>query len=112
MNFQMPENMFDALQYYLLIELKQSENKYLFNSCIIYLKATDADYGLNGRVSFKLMNTTIEEFLFDTTTGELNTTMPFDFESPRNHFILVIMAHDNGKERRNVSQTLEIAVQV
>ena len=108
----MPGNKFGALQCYLLTKLRKSENKSFFNSYIICLKATDTDYGLNGRVSFKLMNTSVAEFVFDTTTGDLNTTMPFDFESPKNHFILVIMAHDNGKERRNATQALEIAVQV
>ena len=79
---------------------------------ILYFKATDSDHGSNGEITFMLMNTTVAEFRFDETTGELNSTSPFDYESSRNHFLLIFLAHDNGMEKRNISQTLEIVVQV
>ena len=78
----------------------------------LYFKATDSDHGSNGEVTFRLMNRTAAEFLFDEATGELNSTSPFDYESSKNHFLLIFLAHDNGKEKRNISQTLEIVVQV
>ena len=79
---------------------------------MLYLKASDRDHGLNGKITFKLLNATVPEFLFDASTGDLNSTSSFDHESTRNYFILMFMAHDSGEEQRNATQTLEIVVQV
>ncbi|NXF99816.1 PCDGH protein, partial [Sakesphorus luctuosus] len=67
-------------------------------SLVLQVRATDADAGLNGQVSYSLGNVPIgirALFTVDSESGEIRTTGPLDFEET-NKFILGMEARDGG----------------
>ncbi|KAL8581023.1 hypothetical protein ACOMHN_048057 [Nucella lapillus] len=71
---------------------------------VITVRATDADSGENGRVSYSIQNREKVPFVIDSFTGEITTTAVFDFETTRKKYPLLIRASDWGSPYKHWTQ--------
>ncbi|CAL4123184.1 unnamed protein product, partial [Meganyctiphanes norvegica] len=93
--------------------IDENTNKPQFNDCssydlvkvqenvtnvhVVKVQATDADTGINGKVTYSLLND-YEAFALDTITGQITITKAVDRdEGPREYFLTVI-GKDSGTE--------------
>ena len=82
-------------------------------SVLIRVKATDADDGTNGHVTYEFSERTFEEyseiFTMDSLTGEIILKDHLDFEAT-SVFMLTVLAYDGGADSFPVSTPVVIRV--
>uniref|UniRef100_A0A8C5CXK9 Cadherin domain-containing protein n=1 Tax=Gadus morhua TaxID=8049 RepID=A0A8C5CXK9_GADMO len=88
--------------------LEVEENK-LPTGSLLTVRATDADSGPNGRVTYRLGKYTAAIFRMGSQTGQLSVTVPLDREQQDVHTISVL-ARDNGSPPLESLTTVSIRV--
>ncbi|KER29287.1 hypothetical protein T265_04037 [Opisthorchis viverrini] len=91
------------------------ENSTLSNKPLYVAKATDADSGDNGRITYAFSPlTSIEatrKFAIDSVTGAIRVRMALDYEIySERHFVLPVLAKDAGSPQRSSSMTVFVTV--
>ena len=76
---------------------------------LLTVRATDADSGPNGRVTYRLGKYTAAIFRLESQTGQLSVTVPLDREQQDVHTISVL-ARDNGSPPLESLTTVSIRV--
>ena len=66
--------------------------------------ATDADFGANARLSYKIERSSFNKFRIDPATGVIQVTQPLDFDE-RSAYNIQIIAVDNGSPALTGSAT-------
>ena len=82
------------------------------NSTILRVHASDADVGLNGRVTYELSDASKQFsklFSIDNETGVVRLRSPVDYEQ-RSSYLFYIQARDSGKEIRSSQSLINITV--
>ncbi len=81
-------------------------------SVVAQVKATDADSGENGYVSYSISNLDPVPFVIDYFNGAIRTTQVLDYETMRREYLLRIRASDWGLPYRRQSEiTLRVRLQ-
>ncbi|CBY21324.1 unnamed protein product [Oikopleura dioica] len=75
---------------------------------VISVKATDADEGENGKVTYALMNDK-DTFAVDATSGNISLIRDLDFEVNRK-FELRVRAQDHGRRRQESIVTVTVVI--
>ncbi|XP_075469162.1 protocadherin-23 isoform X2 [Ascaphus truei] len=79
-------------------------------SLIHHIVAEDPDEGKNGKITFHITEGNEKHaFMLETTTGWLTLCSPIDREF-QNHYILIILAMDDGTPVLSATQTLTVTV--
>lgn len=85
---------------------------------IVFLKATDADAGVNKEIEYFVLNTSPLHlnFTVDKSTGQLGLVSPLDYESlpdkTTGRVTLLIGARDHGSPSRSTSVSVVVTVKV
>lgn len=72
--------------------------------------ATDADFGENARLTYKIERSSYNKFRIDNETGLLTVTQPLDFED-QNSYSIQVVAVDNGWPALTGSATVLVNVE-
>ncbi|XP_057698824.1 protocadherin Fat 1a isoform X1 [Corythoichthys intestinalis] len=75
-------------------------------TAVLTIRATDADRGENGYVTYGLANLSPQPFVIDYFTGVVSTSEPLDYELMPRIYTLKIRASDWGSPFRRESETL------
>ena len=65
---------------------------------VLTVRATDADSGPNGEVSYFLSGSEVGRFLIDGTSGVVTVRMPLDYETFTEPYVLTVIASDSGRQ--------------
>ncbi|CAH8613888.1 unnamed protein product [Dicrocoelium dendriticum] len=92
------------------------ENSTLKGESIFVIKATDADSGDNGKVTYMLSPLAgvdvARKFSVDSSTGDIRIRHPLDYEIySERHFVLPLIAKDSGSPQRSCTASIFIKVQ-
>ncbi|KAI0235644.1 Cadherin-99C [Lamellibrachia satsuma] len=89
------------------IKFKVREN--LANELVGTVRATDADLGANGQVSYSVPNND-PFFNIDATNGQIRTKQPLDYEAATSH-TLEVTAYDAAADSRSVTVSITVEVE-
>jgi len=73
------------------------------------VKATDADYGMNAELTYRIQRGAYDDFAIDPNTGEVTLSGKLNFDT-RKHYELEIVAVDGGEPSLTGTTTLKIEV--
>jgi len=73
------------------------------------VKATDADYGINAELTYRIQKGAYDDFAIDSKTGEVTLSGKLNFDT-RKHYELEIVAVDGGEPTLSGTTTLKIEV--
>ncbi|EUB61076.1 Protocadherin beta-11 [Echinococcus granulosus] len=96
-------------------EVIRVRENHTYNQAIYTIRATDADYGANGRVryQFKTQHSTLKQktFVLNPDTGELFMESALDYEKfSERKIVLEILAYDDGRPALTSSFSLTVVV--
>ena len=80
----------------------------LIGSTVLEVRATDADAGANGTVTYSSPDIT-SEFDLDMTTGAISLRTPLNYEDTQSYQFTVV-ASDGGTPRHNASTRVEVTI--
>ena len=88
------------------------EDTEILEETILTVHAEDRDFGINGMVSYSLLDSFNGQFFLDERSGELSLIRPLDFER-ESSYLLVAVARDGATDSSTrLRATAEVMIQV